>query len=195
MNKSLFELLTKVTLLDLILALVLIITVVGILVSQKKRISKLMDKWRKNKNEEEDFEKLVYSLRDSVKDLKSTMNQYQKNREHDREDSRRIRSEMYEVMDKQSEGIRNLTDIVVGMQKKNSKTKRAEIKRSIEGIYRECHPSMTCTDMALETLKELIEEYEAHGGINSFVHSTVEPEMYEWKVIKSIRGGHDEETA
>lgn len=153
-----------------------------------------MNKWRKNKNKEEDFENLVYSLKDSVTKLKSTMDQYQKNREHDREDSRKIRNEMYKVMDKQSEGIRNLTDIVVEMQKKNSKTKRAEIKEKIERIYRECHPSMTCTDMALETLKELIEEYEAHGGINSFVHSTVEPEMYKWKTIKKIKGDHDEKT-
>lgn len=188
MNDSLLELLTEVTVLELVIALVLIITIIGILTSQKKRIFKWMDKWRKNKNEEEDFEKLVYDLKDSVIQLKSTMRQYQENREHDREDSRRIRSEMYEVMDRQSEGIRNLTDIVVDMQKKNSKTKRAEIKRSIEGIYKECHPSMICTDMALETLKELIEEYEAHGGDNSFVHSTVEPEMYEWKVIKNIKG-------
>lgn len=187
MDASLFELLSKVTLLDLIWTLLLIITIVGILISQKKRISKLLDKWRKSKNDEEDFEKLVYSLKDSVDNLKSTMGQYQKNREHDLEDSRKIRSEMYKVIDKQSEGIRNLTEIVVKMQERNSKTKRAEIKEKIERIYRECHPSMTCTDMAFETLRELIEEYEVHGGINSFVHSTVEPEMYEWKVIKSIK--------
>ena len=116
------------------------------------------------------------------------MSEYQKNRMHDLEDSRKIRREMYSIMDKQSDGIRNLTEIVVEMQKKNSKTKGAEIKSKIEGIYKECHPSMVCTDMAFETLKVLIEEYEVHGGDNSFVHSTVEPEMYEWKVIKTIKG-------
>lgn len=187
MGKSLLELLSQVTVVELIVTIILITTVIAILGSQKKRISNLMNKWRKDKNEEEDFNQLVYNLKDSVSELKKTMDQYQKNREHDREDSRKIRKEMYDVMDKQSEGIRNLTDIVVEMQKKNSKTKRAEIKEKIERIYRECHPSMTCTDMAFETLKELIEEYEAHGGINSFVHSTVEPEMYEWKVIKKIK--------
>lgn len=189
MNNSLLDLLTEVTVLELVTALILIITIIGVIISQKKRISKLMDKWRKNKNEEDDFNKLVYDLRDSVKELKTTMSQYQENRENDREDSRKIRTEMYAEINKQSQGIKDLTDIVVEMQKKNSKTKRAEIKEKIERIYRECHPSMTCTDMALETLKELIEEYEAHGGINSFVHSTVEPEMYQWKIIKKIKGG------
>lgn len=188
MNSSLMELLTEVTVLELVVALTLIVAIVGVLISQKKRISKWMDKWRKNKNEEEDFEKLVYNLKDSISSLKDTMTQYQENRKHDREDSKRIRNEMYEVINKQSEGIRNLTEIVVKMQEKNSKTKRAEIKGKIEGIYRECHPSMVCTDMVFETLKELIEEYEAHGGDNSFVHSTVEPEMYEWKITKTIKG-------
>ena len=72
------------------------------------------------------------------------------------------------------------------MEERNSKTKRAEIKEKIERIYRECHPAMMCTDMQLEALKDLIEEYEEHGGVNSFVHSKVEPEMFEWQVIEMI---------
>ena len=36
-------------------------------------------------------------------------------------------------------------------------------------------------------VKELIEEYEEHGGTNSFVHSTVEPEMYVWQKITNIK--------
>ena len=46
---------------------------------------------------------------------------------------------------------------------------------------------MTCTDMQLETLRELIDEYEVHGGVNSFVHSTVEPEMVTWNKILRIK--------
>jgi hypothetical protein len=45
---------------------------------------------------------------------------------------------------------------------------------------------MTCTDMAFETLRDLIEEYEAHGGVNSFVHSVVEQEMHNWKRVSRI---------
>ena len=37
--------------------------------------------------------------------------------------------------------------------------------------------------MEREALEGLIEQYEAHGGKNSFVHSVVEPEMQIWKVI------------
>lgn len=187
MNNSLLDLLTKVTLFDLIWTLCLIAVVIGILASQKKKISEWMNKWRKDKNEEENFNTLVYQLKDSVNELHSAIEQISQNRKHDREDSRRIRDEMYMVMDKQSESIDHLTQIVVAMQKKNSKTKRAEIKEKIERIYSECHPAMTCTDMQYETLKELIEEYEEHDGSNSFVHSTVEPEMHLWKKINRIK--------
>lgn len=187
MNESILELFQKVTLYDLIWSLLLIVAVIGILISQKKRISKFMNRWRKDKNEEENFTKLVFDLRDSVAEIKQELGQFQKNREHDREDSRRIRDEMYKEMGKQSEGIKNLTTIVVDMQKRDSKTKRAEIKEKIERIYSECHPSMTCTDMQFEILKELIAEYEEHGGVNSFVHTTVEPEMHTWNKIYRIK--------
>ena len=187
MNESLLELLTKITLFDLIWTLCLIIMIIGILLSQKKKITSWMNKWRKTKNDEEDFNHLVYNLKTSVIEINKALEQIAKNRTHDRDDSRKIRDEMYKVMNKQSDSIEELTKIVVDMQKKNSKTKRAEIKEKIERIYSECHPAMTCTDMQYETLRELIEEYEEHGGENSFVHSTVEPEMHEWKKINRIK--------
>ena len=169
MNESLSGLLQKMTVYDLILTLSFITLIVGILVSQKRKIFKIINRWRIGKNKQEDFNQLVYNLKDSVIGIESTIAQFQLN------------------MDKQSEDILNLTDIIVKMQAKNSKTKRTEIKEKIERIYSECHPAMTCTDMQFETLKELIEEYEEHGGTNSFVHSTVEPEMYTWSKIRQIR--------
>lgn len=192
MDSSLLELLTKVTLYDLVWALILIITFIGIVVSQKKKISKWLDKWRKNKNEEEDFTKLVFDLKDSIEKLSEKVDKNQTDRDkelrHYREDSKKIRDEMYKVLNSQSEEIKNITKTIGVMQEKQSKTKRAELKERIERIYSECHPSQTCTDMAFETLRELIEEYEEHGGVNSFVHSIVEKEMYEWERVATVRG-------
>lgn len=187
MNESLYEIFKTVTLLDLIWTMCLLITIIGIFASQKKRILRWLNRWRKTKNDEENFNHLVYNLKSSVEEINNTLEQIFKNREHDREDSRRIRSEMYAVMDKQSESIDHLTQTAMDIQKKNSKTKRAEIKEKIERIYSECHLAMTCTDMQYETLKELIEEYEEHGGTNSFVHTTVEPEMHLWEKITRIK--------
>lgn len=191
MDNSLLELLQKVTLYDLIWSLLFIIFIIGLLVSQKKKISGTMNKWRKNKNEKEDFINLVYELKDAFEQLSNKVQQNQENRDKEllkyRDDSKKIRDEMYKVMNDQSEEIKNLTKAIGVMQEKQSKTKRAELKEKIERIYRECSPTQTCTDMAFETLKELIEEYEEHGGTNSFVHSIVEKEMYKWNKTQQIR--------
>lgn len=198
MDKSVLELAQEVTGIQLIMALLFIIALIVLALTQKQKILKYLNKWRKTKNEEEDFHALVYGLKNSMIELEKKIEENRTEREnertHDREDSRKIREEVYKVMDrqskqieKQSEQIEELKNITLGIQKKNSETKRAEIKEKIERIYRECHPAMTCTDMQLETLKELIDQYEKHEGGNSFVHSTVQKEMYSWHVINEIK--------
>lgn len=191
MDKSILELLNEVSGSDLLFALFLIFALGVLVITQKEKLLKNLNKWRKKENDKEDFHKLVYELKDSIEKLGKEVKQNQLNRDKEllqyRDDSRKIRDEMYKVMNEQSEKIGILTQSVASMQEKDSKTKRAEIKEKIERIYRECHPNMACTDMQFEVLKELIEEYEEHGGVNSFVHSTVEPEMYEWETVKSIK--------
>ena len=185
------ELLEKVSAVDLLYAIILIIALTVLFATQKKKITKWMNKWRKDKNEEEDFHSLVFSLKDSIEELGKKVDQNQKNRDAEllkyREDSKKIRDEMYKEMREHSKGIENLKETVLQIQEKNSKTKRAEIKEKIERIYRECSPTQTCTDMAFETLRDLIEEYEEHGGDNSFVHSTVQKEMYKWKQVSEVK--------
>lgn len=198
MDKSILELAQEVTGVQFIMALLFIIALIVLAMTQKQKLLKYLNKWRKTKNEEEDFHALVYGLKNSMielgKKIEENRTERENERTHDREDSRKIREEMYKVMnrqseqiEKQSEQIEELKNITLGIQKKNSETKRAEIKEKIERIYRECHPAMTCTDMQLETLKELINQYEKHGGDNSFVHSTVQKEMYSWHVINEIK--------
>ena len=52
---------------------------------------------------------------------------------------------------------------------------------------------MICTDMQFETLMDLIEEYEEHGGVNSFVHNVVQPEMHVWNKISRISNIKEEQ--
>lgn len=202
MDKSILELAQEVTGIQFIMALLFIIALIVLAMTQKQKLLKYLNKWRKTKNEEEDFHALVYGLKNSMielgKKIEENRTERENERTHDREDSRKIHEEMYKVMnrqsaqiEKQSEQIEELKNITLGIQKKNSETKRAEIKEKIERIYRECHPAMTCTDMQLETLKELIDQYEKHGGDNSFVHNTVQKEMYSWHVINEIKSSND----
>lgn len=159
MDKSISELLEEVSGADLLLALFLIIAIIILIVTQKDRLLKHLNKWRKTKNEEEDFHSLVYELKKSF-------------------------DEICKVINNQSVSISELKNTVLEIQERNSETKRAEIKERIERIYRECSQEQVCTEMQFETLKDLIEQYEKRGGDNSFVHSIVQIEMYQWKIIK-----------
>lgn len=80
MNKSLLELLNNVTLLHFTCAIVLIVILAGIISSQKNKIFKRLNKWRKTKNDEEDFKSLVYNLRDSVKEINNSIERIEKDR-------------------------------------------------------------------------------------------------------------------
>ena len=65
-------------------------------------------------------------------------------------------------------------------EQKNNKRIRAELKDKISRSYRYYHSLGKITDMELEALEDLIEEYESADGRNSFVHSIVQKEMYTW---------------
>lgn len=191
MDKSVMELLQEVSGAELLIAILLIIALCVLVLTQKEKLSKHLNKWRTEKNEEEDFHALVYELKNSIEKLSKEVKENQENRDkellHYRDDSRKIRDEMYKVMNNQSDSIRELKETVLQIQEKNSETKRAEIKEKIERIYRECTHEQVCTEMQFESLKDLIEQYEKHDGDNSFVHTTVQPEMYKWQVVKEVR--------
>lgn len=161
-NNNILDLMSKVTILDLINTLILISALVILILTQKTKITKYLNKWRDAKNEDESFHSLVYELNESIKLIAEKQIQHE-------------------------ESIKKLTETVLAIQELNSETTRAGIKEKIERLYRECHPHMTCTDMQLDTLEDLISEYEKQGGNNSFVHTTVQPEMYQWKIIHEIK--------
>ena len=68
-------------------------------------------------------------------------------------------------------------------EQKNNKRIRAELKDKISQSYRYYHALGQINNMELEALEDLIEEYEAAQGQNSFVHSVVQKEMYTWTRI------------
>lgn len=139
-------------------------------------------KWIRNK--EKDHKLLMQTV--------EKMNQFTENRKQDREQSFQIQKEL---TDAQKELAKSLTDIsqkIDVMQRrtderfkkseqKNNKRIRAELKDKISQSYRYYHALGKINDMELEALEDLIEEYEAAQGENSFVHSVVQKEMYTWE--------------
>lgn len=68
-------------------------------------------------------------------------------------------------------------------EQRDLKRVRAEMKDKIGERYRRYHAKGEINDMEYESLSDLIDEYEAAGGENSFVHSVVQCEMQTWNRI------------
>lgn len=142
-------------------------------------------KWFKGKNADHD----------AIIRLEGKMEEYAENRIKDRQQSFEIQKKLVDAQTKISDSVQGLVDKFdefkadtnnrfEASEEKENKRVRAELKNSISGLYRHYHALGKISDIDLETLEELIEEYEAAGGENSFVHSLVQREMYTWEVIK-----------
>lgn len=138
-------------------------------------------KWsRKEKRESEE-----------LKQLRHDVNEIKENRIHDREQSFQIQKELVESqriisgsLDKLKEQLVNMQEATdkrfVQSEEKNNKRVRAELKDKISQSYRYYHEKGQINDMEFEALEDLIEAYELADGKNSFVHDTVQKEMYTW---------------
>lgn len=186
MNKDLYTLLNTVKLVDVIATIGLFILIVGIIVTQKNKIKESMEHWRKKRNFEDTIIETINALQETDRLLQENIDKVWNTMESAQDTSKEIRTEMYSVIKGISANLKNVTDKLDTMEKKNNLSKQADLKEKIEKLYRECHANMVCTDTAFETLKDLIADYERHGGENSFVHSLVQPEMYTWDRIKTI---------
>lgn len=186
MNKDLFTLLNTVKLVDVVVTSALFLIIVGVLISQRKNIKIWLENWRKKRNFEDTIMDAIEELKDSDKYLKNDIDELWNTMEMARDASNEIREEMYADIKGISTNLENVNNKLDNMEHKNNLSKQADIKEKIEKLYRECHANMVCTDTAFETLKDLIADYERHGGENSFVHSLVQIEMYKWDVIETI---------
>lgn len=186
MNKNLFELLNAVKLVDVVVTSALFIVIISILITQRKKLKEIFEVWRKKKNFEENAMIMIKANTEKIKELENTMLSA-------RQTSVDIRAKMYNDLNEVVNNVKTIIVTLSEVQERDAETKRAEIKHSIEKAYRECCDTKVCTDTQFETLKDLIQAYEKHGGTNSFVHSLVIPEMYTWKLIKKIPNRKDDE--
>lgn len=142
-------------------------------------------KWVKKNNKDHD----------AIIRLEGKLKEFADNRVRDREQSFEIQKKLVDAQNKISDSMQGLvkkfdefkTDTnnrFNSNEEKENKRVRAELKNSISEIYRNHHILGQINDIELETLEDLIEEYEAAGGENSFVHSLVQKEMYTWEKVE-----------
>lgn len=186
MNRDLYTLLNTVKLVDVLVTTALFLLIICILVTQKKRIKDILEGWRRKRNFEDTVIESINGLKENDRLLQENIDKVWDTMEAARDTSKEIRGEIYTDIKVMAHDIKNVTTKLDNMEQKNNLSKQSELKEKIERLYRECNEHRVCTDTAFETLKDLISDYERHGGENSFVHSLVQPAMYEWKRLKTI---------
>lgn len=137
--------------------------------------------WIKNKNKDHQL------LLQTANDLNTLKENYEESVKQSIIHDNRIKNDLSDLADK----VDALADSITEMKDIQDADKLSEYKDRIGQSYRyycerqysESNPVPYWNHMEKEALKGLIEQYEAHGGKNSFVHSVVEPEMQKWKVI------------
>lgn len=170
----------------LLIGMIIFGGVVGWLLSNRKDIKDLWTSWYQTKKRKDELLQMI--LEDHSK-----IEKYEDNRIHDRQQSFDIQQQLIAANKSLTEQIEKLSTMVAENQQKtdarfaeteekNNKRVRAELKDKIRRSYQVYHERGYWNEMEKEALEDLLEEYESHGGNNSFCHSIVQPEMYTWEI-------------
>lgn len=87
-----------------------------------------------------------------------------------------------ECLQKLQLAVDNISDQVGEIQKRNDENEAAVLKDRIAQMYRYIYKKGSMTSMEKESLEDLIKAYSRYSS-NSFVHSVIEPALYNLPVI------------
>ena len=173
----------KLSTIDLATIVVLIILVNTIASFLNPWVEKIKGRIIKQHTKEEADQ----ALSKMVKQNHDRIGTYEENRIHDRQQSFEIQKQLTDAINnlnkKFDEYIQRTEERFTESRQREDKRTRAELKDRISQHYRYHHATGKWTSMEKEALTDLIAEYEAAGGDNSFVHTTVAAEMYTWEII------------
>lgn len=144
---------------------------------------------------EKDNRSLECALEAFMDEVRDSFDHVDKKIEGFYENQSKYRGQSLDIQKEWSDKIEDVFDKLEDMQKrtderfviseeKTNKRVQSEIKERIAQSYRRYNISKKITRMELEALEDLITTYEAHSGINSFVHSVVQKEMYTWEITE-----------
>lgn len=135
--------------------------------------------------------KLREDLNIFMTEVRNDIKTFNDNRVHDREKSRDIQNELLSSIQSISAKVdamqRNTDERFAASEEKQNQRVQSDIKERIAQSYRKYDKSKKITRMELEALEDLITTYENHGGLNSFVHTVVQKEMYTWEICNDYK--------
>lgn len=162
-----------------------VITVVLLIIGGATWLKGVAEEWGLETKTSKKFkqqEKEIEELREAVKDIHEVIKQFRENRVHDREQSKKIQEDLIKDIGSVDGQLSEFIAAFKQQEIQNKKRVRAELKDRIGQSYRYHNQTKQWTSMDKEALQDLISEYEAADGKNSFVHSVVQKEMYTWNL-------------
>ena len=170
----------------LIISISIILLIFGYVLKNHKIVKDVFNTMYNRRKNKED---LLKTIQENQSELKQIIADRANDQECFLEAQKQLSNKQHELA-KSVETISKKIDVIkqttdkrfVEAEEKNNKHIRAELKDKISQSYRRHHATKRISDIELEALEDLIEDYESAKGNNSFVHSVVQKEMYTWKL-------------
>ena len=181
LNMALFEIDWK----HVVLAIFLLASVVILLVETWKKIKSIFGiEFKAEREKREEHELLIKTSKNAIELQAHHDNDVNLLKEQLSDFIAEMRSEITDISTKIDVLKQDTDSRFYASEEKQNKRVQAEIKDKIAQSYRQYHAANKISHMELEALEDLIQTYEDHGGVNSFVHSVVQTEMYTWEITK-----------
>lgn len=175
-----------------LICFIILFFIIGWILDKNQVLKKIWDDFYNRKKKKEELYQLILQT-------KQITDKYCQNRINDRNQSLKIQEQLTKSIQEINDKLDKMkydTDMrflenqkqLQETREKTDKRTRAEMKDKISRAYRYYHAKKSWNYMEKEALLDLIEEYEAAGGKNSFVHSVVVPEMCLWEEITEFEG-------
>lgn len=175
-----------------LICFIILFFIIGWILDKNQVLKKIWDDFYNRKKKKEKLYQLILQT-------KQITDEYCQNRINDRNQSLKIQEQLTKSIQEINDKLDKMkydTDMrflenqkqLQETREKTDKRTRAEMKDKISRAYRYYHAKKSWNYMEKEALLDLIEEYEAAGGKNSFVHSVVVPEMCLWEEITEFEG-------
>ncbi|WP_346961242.1 hypothetical protein [Clostridium sp.] len=150
---------------NLVLIIIAVILIFGLIVTITVKLYNLVEKYRKTRNSIDEKDNIIEKNDKSIQELK--------------QDNLIMKNNIKTINQK----IDTLYDTLIKINENQNEREMANLKDRIRQSYSYYNNKKEWNSMEMESLEGLIQSYENCGGENSFVHSVVEKEMYNWKII------------
>lgn len=150
---------------NLVLIIIAIILIIGLVIGITIKLYNVVERYRKARNSIEEKDNIIDKHTKNIQELK--------------QDSLAMKDNIKTINEK----IDTLYDTLIKINENQNEREMANLKDRIRQSYSYYNNKKEWNSMERESLEGLIQSYENCGGENSFVHSVVEKEMYNWKII------------